>query len=89
MPYSKHSVHLQMTNRFKPFMGKFDHGKKIPIRKDVVLVLGENEDELLKLASAATFIMQTRSWWMEFDFCKSFVNIDVEFLNGLDDSWCA
>ncbi|KIW81428.1 hypothetical protein Z517_04453 [Fonsecaea pedrosoi CBS 271.37] len=89
MPYSEHSVHFQMTNRFKPFMDKFDRGKKLQIRKDVVLVLGKNEDGLLKLASAATFIMQTRPWWMEFDFCKSFVRIDVEFLNGLNETWWA
>ncbi|OQV00840.1 hypothetical protein CLAIMM_06285 [Cladophialophora immunda] len=89
MPYSEHSVHYNMTERFNPFMAKFEHGNRLKIRKDVVLVMGENEEQLLKLASAATFIVQTRPWRLEIDFCKSFVNIDIEFLNGLDDAWWA
>ncbi|OAL29420.1 hypothetical protein AYO22_02314 [Fonsecaea multimorphosa] len=87
MPYSEHSVHFNMTERFRPFMAKFGNGNKLKVRKDVVLVMGEDEEELLKLASAATFIVQTRPWRLEIDFCKSFVNIDVEFLSGLDDAW--
>jgi len=87
MPYSEKSVHHNMKLRFDPYMEDFANGKKLKIRKDVVLVMGEDEKELVKLASAATFILQTQPWRLEFDFWKSFVNIDLEFLEGLSDGW--
>lgn len=87
MPYSEWSVHFNMIQRFAPYMSQFGHGSKIRIRKDVVLVMGEDEDDLLKLTAAATFIAQTQPWRLEIDFWKSFVNVDLEFLDRLVDEW--
>ncbi|KAJ9616708.1 hypothetical protein H2200_000427 [Cladophialophora chaetospira] len=86
-PYSEHSVHYNMTLRFRDHMARFDNGKKLKIRKDVVLVLAKDEEELMRLASAATFLVQTRPWRTEIDFWKSFVNVDVDFLCNLNDAW--
>ncbi len=80
-------MHHNMVRRFEPYFEDFANGKKLKIRKDVVLVMGEDEEELIKLASAATFILQTQPWRLEFDFWKSFVNVDLEFLEGLHDAW--
>ena len=87
MAFSEKSVHHNMAQRFAPYMEDFASGKKLKIRKDVVLVMGENEAELVKLASAATFILQTQPWRLEVDFWRSFVNIDLKFLEGLNDGW--
>lgn len=93
MPYSEHSVHYNLFLRFEPHMSHFTTrsggGKieKLKIRKDVVLVMGDDEDDLVRLASAATFILQTQPWRLEFDFWKSFVNVDATFLKSLDDVW--
>ncbi|KAI1620384.1 hypothetical protein EDD37DRAFT_177569 [Exophiala viscosa] len=87
MPYSEWSVHYNMTQRFEPYMSHFGDGKKIRIRKDVVLVMAESESDLLQLTAAATFIMQTQPWRLEVDFWKSFVNVDRQFLDGLVDEW--
>lgn len=49
--------------------------------------MGENEEELLKLVAAAVFTVQTIPWRLEIDFWKSFVNIDLDFLAGLNSVW--
>lgn len=90
MAYSEYSVHKNMTARLEPLQRQLgtDH-YKIKVRKDVVLVMGKDEEELLKLAAAATFSVQTQPWRLEIDFWKSFVNIDIKFLDGLQDEWWA
>ncbi|KAK5044594.1 hypothetical protein LTR84_010608 [Exophiala bonariae] len=90
MAYSEYSVHKNMTARLEQMqrqLGSDSH--KFQVRKDVVLVMGRDEDELLKLAAAATFSVQTQPWRLEIDFWKSFVNVDVKFLDGLQDEWWA
>jgi hypothetical protein len=34
-----------------------------------------------------TWAVQTRPWRLEIDLWRSFVNVDVEFLEGLDRRW--
>jgi hypothetical protein len=90
MANSEYSVHKNMTAKLEPLqrqLGKNSH--QIKVRKDIVLVMGKDEEELLKLAAAATFTVQTQPWRLEIDFWKSFVNVDVEFLEGLQDEWWA
>ena len=50
-------------------------------------MMAEGEDRLQKIVSAVTFAVQTKPWLLEIDLWKSFVNIDLEFLNGLDPKW--
>jgi hypothetical protein len=87
MPYSEKSCHWNLKLKFDPYMADFAQGKKLKLRKDVLLIMGEDEEEMIKLATSATFIMQTQPWRLEIDFWKSFVNVDVEFLTGLNDAW--
>lgn len=90
MASSEYSVHQNMTARLEPLQHQLgSNSHKIKVRKDVVLVMGTDEEDLLKLAAAATFTVQTQPWRMEIDFWKSFVNVDVEFLDGLQDDWWA
>jgi hypothetical protein len=51
------------------------------------LVMGENQEDLLRLAVAATFAIVTRPWRLEVDLWKSFVNVDLKFLEELDERW--
>ncbi|KAK4944843.1 hypothetical protein LTR10_015762 [Elasticomyces elasticus] len=68
-------------------MSHFKDGKKIKIRKDVMLVMAEIVYDLLQLTAAATFIMQTQPWRLEVESWKSFVNVDRQFLDELADEW--
>lgn len=52
-----------------------------------MLVMAESEEELLRLSTIATFAMQTKPWLMEVDLWRSFVNVELGFLQGLDPSW--
>ncbi|KAK3990144.1 hypothetical protein QBC44DRAFT_72016 [Cladorrhinum sp. PSN332] len=56
-------------------------------RGDLILVMGEDERDLLKWVTAVTFAMQTKPWLREVDLWKSFINVDLEFLEGLEGHW--
>lgn len=85
MPYSEWSVHQQARLRIKPFEHKFQD--RVLIKRDLFLVMGTDEKDLQKLATAATYAIQTDPWRLEVDLWRSFVNIDLEFLEGLNNGW--
>lgn len=86
MPYSEWSIHRQLRQRIAPYRRFL--GDSVVVRRDSLLVMAKNEDELLKLASAATYAVQTfDTWRLEIDLWRSFVNVDLGFLEGLDERW--
>lgn len=60
---------------------------RVEFRGDAILVVGKDETELLRGCTAITFAMQTKPRMREIDLWKSFINVDLEFLEGLDPSW--
>jgi hypothetical protein len=56
-------------------------------RGDLILVGARSERELLKMATAVTFALQTKPWLREVDLWRSFVNVDLAFIEGLDPVW--
>lgn len=85
MPYSEWSMHQQSWLRIQPFKRFF--GDRVLVKRDLFLVMGTDEKDLLKLASAATYAIQTDPWRLEVDLWRSFVNVDLKFLEGLNDVW--
>lgn len=85
MPYSEWSMHQQARLRIKPFKRVF--GDRVLVKRDLFLVMGTDEKDLLKLATAATYAIQTDPWRLEVDLWKSFVNVDMDFLETLRDVW--
>jgi hypothetical protein len=85
MACSEFSIHHSAQQRIAPFK-KF-LGSKVVLKRDKFLVMGTDEKELFTLAAATTFAIQTKPWRWEVDLWKSFVNVDLEFLEGLDDRW--
>ncbi|KAK2803520.1 hypothetical protein FQN50_006955 [Emmonsiellopsis sp. PD_5] len=85
MPYSEFSMHNNLCQRLEPYMSVLRD--KIVIKRDMVLVMAEDEEESLLLTSAVVFAIQTKPWRLEVDFWKSFVNVDAAFLGGLRDGW--
>lgn len=84
MPFSEWSIHRQLKQR----MYRRFWGDNVVIKRDSLLVMAKDEDELLKLASAATYAVQTfDTWRLEIDLWKSFVNVDLRFLEELDERW--
>jgi hypothetical protein len=84
-PCSEWSMHHTLKLRIDPFRKQL--GDQVVLKRDQFLVMGENEKDLLWLASATTYAVQKRPWLREIDLWKSFVNVDVEFLEGLDKRW--
>lgn len=56
-------------------------------RGDAVLVMAESEEELLRLSTIVTFAVQTKPWLREVDLWRSFINVELDFLQGLDPAW--
>ena len=85
MPYSEWSMQYAAWQRIQPHWRKFK--PYVVHRRNLFLVMGENEDQLFKHAAAVMFAVQTKPWRLEIDLWKSFVNVAFEFLKGLDERW--
>ncbi|KAM7183928.1 hypothetical protein V8F20_012427 [Naviculisporaceae sp. PSN 640] len=71
---------------------KWAHGtseldERVAHRGDLVLVMGEGEEDLLKWCVAVTFALQTKPWLREVDLWKSFVNVGLPELEALNEYW--
>lgn len=64
-----------------------DLARYVIYRGDAIMVMAEGEEELFRLSTIVTFTMQTKPWLREVDLWKSFVNVGLEFLEGLDPVW--
>lgn len=86
MPYSEWSVHQQLSLRFDLYR-KMLPKHKVVLAKDLILVMGVDAKECRILSEATTWVVQTRPWRLEIDFWRSFVGVDLGFLEGLDERW--
>ncbi|KAF2197150.1 hypothetical protein GQ43DRAFT_484368 [Delitschia confertaspora ATCC 74209] len=85
MPFSEWSVHQQTSSRIKAARHAFKD--QAIAATDVIFLMGKDEKDLRMLASAATFVVQTKPWRLEIDFWKSFVNVDLKFMEELHERW--
>ena len=85
MPGSEYSIHHAARLRFLPFERLLKG--KVVVMRDLFLVMGEDEEDLRKYAVATTFAIQTDPWRLEVDLWRSFVNVDIGFLEGLRGEW--
>ena len=85
MPGSELSVHHHSRSRIEPYQRII--GKNVFVCRDKLLVMGEDEADLAKFAIATTFALQTNPWRTEVDLWKSFVNVELDFLEGLAEEW--
>ncbi|KAI1147920.1 hypothetical protein F4825DRAFT_455000 [Nemania diffusa] len=85
LPSSEWSMYNNLKLRLD--LVKRQLGDRVVHRGDVVLVMGVDQLDLLRYATAVTFVVQTKPWFREFDLWKSFVNVDAAFLEALDPFW--
>ena len=85
MPGSEFSIHHASRLRIMPFQHLFK--EKVVVKRDLFLVMGEDEVDLQKYAVATTFAIQTDPWRLEVDLWRSFINVDIGFLEGLREEW--
>ena len=85
MPGSEYSIHHASRLRITPFKHLFKD--KVLVMRDLFLVMGEDEADLQKYAVATTFAIQTDPWRLEVDLWRSFVNVDIGFLEELQREW--
>ncbi|KAI1773620.1 hypothetical protein F4818DRAFT_449017 [Hypoxylon cercidicola] len=87
MSYSESAAHVVLKERLKLLREQLKVGDRVVHRGEVILVMGTDELDLLRYVTAVTFAIQTKPWYREIDLWKSFVNVDLEFLEGLDPYW--
>ena len=91
MPCSEWSIHLTARQRITPEMGalweEFGVGKKVALKRDKFLVMGRDERECMRLSIAVCWAVERKPWRWEVDLWKSFVNVDLGFLEGLGKEW--
>ncbi|UZP45173.1 hypothetical protein NXS19_012985 [Fusarium pseudograminearum] len=85
MPGSEYSAHHTIGKRLDLLKHKF--GRRVMNRGDLVLVMGEDEDDLFKYCTAVTLAIQTKPWLREIDLWKSFINVDVDFIERMEEHW--
>ncbi|KAM6506796.1 hypothetical protein FALCPG4_018622 [Fusarium falciforme] len=82
MPGSEFRAHHTTQRRLGLLQSQFEG--HVMSRGDLILVMGKDADELLKYCTAVTFAIQTKPWLREVDLWKSFINVELDFLLGLD-----
>ncbi|KAJ4245491.1 hypothetical protein NW762_014000 [Fusarium torreyae] len=82
MPGSDYSAHHTAGKRLEELRSVL--GDRVVNRGDLVLVMGEDANDLLKYCTAVVFAIQTKPWLREVDLWKSFINVNIEFLRELD-----
>lgn len=85
MEGSEFSAHSTTGRRLEMLRKQF--GDTVMSRGDLILVMGVDVEDLLSTCTAITFAIQTKPWLREIDLWKSFINVDLEFLEQLDDFW--
>lgn len=61
--------------------------KNVAVKRNGIIVMAESEEELRKLVTRVIYAVQTRPWWRHIDMWKSFVNVDLDFLESLNEKW--
>lgn len=86
LPSSEEEVHKIGDTALTALKAKMPELKCVH-RGDLFLVMETGERELMKSCVAVTMAVQSRPWMREIDLWGSFVNVDLEFLEGLDEAW--
>jgi hypothetical protein len=85
MAGSEWSMQKSIEIRVDRFKKQF--GKHVIVKRDMLLVMAKDEEDLKRFAVAVTFAVQTNPWRLDIDLWKSFVNVDLAFLEALDETW--
>ncbi|KAJ8064951.1 hypothetical protein OCU04_007254 [Sclerotinia nivalis] len=84
-PFSEFCMHETCKNLIEPFEKQFED--KVIAKRDKYLVMAPDEKELAKIVAGVAFAVQKRPWMQEVDLWRSFVNVGLKFLEGLDKRW--
>ncbi|CAG1962744.1 unnamed protein product [Fusarium graminearum] len=85
MTASEYSPHETIKRRLGYLKHQF--GSRVINRGDLILVMGEDEDDLFKYCITVTLAIQTKPWMWEIDLWKSFINVDMDFIERMEEHW--
>ena len=85
MPNSEVSIHQAANLRIEPWKDLLRD--QVMVARDLFLVMGKDEKDLRKLSEGVTLAIQTKPWRLEVDLWRSFVNVELKFLEDLHEKW--
>ena len=65
MPYSEISMHHSARLRIQPY-GRL-LAERVRVRRNLYLLMGQDEEDMMKYATATAFVTQTEPWKLEMD----------------------
>ncbi|QDS75109.1 hypothetical protein FKW77_007267 [Venturia effusa] len=92
MGCSEWSIHFSVNSALESMAKPLGHvgmdeAGEIIHRRDIILVMGTDEEDLMRRVVGTTFAVQGRPWLREIDLARSFINVDEAFLDKLDGWW--
>ena len=60
---------------------------KVVVNRDIILISGDNQEDLEKWMLGTVFGIQGNPWRLEIDCWRSFIDVELGFLEGLDKEW--
>lgn len=84
---SEMSIHYWLYNALDKYRKELKVGTQVRARRDMVLVMGKDEEDLAELCMGVCYVIHSRPWIREVDLWKSFINVDLNFIEGLDEWW--
>lgn len=85
MPNSEWSIHYAASQRIEPYKKYLKD--RVVVKREKFLVMGTDEKDLFRLTAVTAFAIQNRPWRQEVDLWRSFINVDAQFVEGLDEWW--
>ncbi|KAI9708922.1 MAG: hypothetical protein M1820_003616 [Bogoriella megaspora] len=58
--------------------------RRVVVKRDMVLVMAEGEEDLREVVTGVGYVLGTRPWRLEVDLWRSFVNVGMGFLEELE-----
>ncbi|KAF2112566.1 hypothetical protein BDV96DRAFT_601966 [Lophiotrema nucula] len=86
LPTSEWIIHDQLSAHIEPYREMLQRDQVI-VARDMVFVMGKDEKDLRRLTEGTTWAIQTEPWRLEVDFWRSFVNVDLKFLEDMHEKW--
>ena len=84
-PGSEWSMQKSVEIRLERFEEQFKD--RVFVKRDMVFIRAVNQVELRGLVMGVVLAVQTMPWRLKIDLWRSFVNVDLPFLEALDEGW--
>lgn len=81
-----HTSRQRISSEMGGLWEKFKE-EKVVVKRNAFLVMGVDTRDCMRLSMATCWAVERKPWRWEVDLWKSFINVDLGFLEGLGEGW--